>query len=224
MRGGYIIKGGMWTMKGKSLTINVLVLVTLGAIVVAAVAPSFINARVRNRVARVKADFAHLAAAIEAYYTDNSNYPNDAQFGWAWYLTYNLTSPIAYVDENLFTDPFGAFGGSYRFINYPANDPANPWKVLPDNPRPAAFLLPPVELNRAVTKYGLWRLSSRGPDGYNSSDLTGSLDGSIADTGPGFSWTSNLMIYDPTNGMISCGDIARCQKTGEVTQMGGPEF
>jgi type II secretory pathway pseudopilin PulG len=211
-------------MQRRELTVSMLALILLGATLIAAVAPSYIDARIRNRLARVKSDMAHLAAALEAYQTDNANYPNDMEFGWPWYPTYNLTTPISYVSSEIFRDPFRRehqesylYFKLYRYINFPANNPSAPWKGLPNDtwrPTPSQ-----TAYSRGLAKYGLWRLSSSGPDG-----LATYSGFSESDPGPGFDWFTNCMVYDPTNGAASIGDILRCQKTGEVTLMGGPEF
>ena len=203
--------------KGFTL-IELLIVVLIIAILAAIAIPNFLEAQVRSKVSRAKADMRTIAGAIESYYVDHSQYPNDCEFGWPWYLTYSLTTPISYLGNKNIEDPFlrSDIQGSdvhfklLRYINYPANDPDKKWKSLPDsNWRPDVSQ---ENYLGGLRKYGLWRLGSAGPDRYAS--YPGAPE--LADTGPGYLWLPNCMVYDPTNGSISCGDVMRCQRTGDV--------
>jgi hypothetical protein len=218
----------------EEFTVSTILAVFLIAILVAALASCYLfGPRIRTQLATVKSDLAQLAVAVEAYKVDNGTYPNDTEYGWPWYPTYNLTTPIPYISAERFIDPFRRVGERnptphkywrfYRFINYPANNPEHRWKNLPND-----YMRVNISAEKCLAgmkKYGEWRLSSTGPDGYESGDLWGEQDASIADTGPGpwADWFVLCMVYDPTNGTISCGDILRCQKTGEVTSVAAPE-
>jgi type II secretory pathway pseudopilin PulG len=211
------------------LTASIIVLVLLAAILLAAALPTLTDTEIRKRIAQVKSDLETIGTALEAFKVDNAVYPDDMEFGWPWFPTYSLTTPIKYVSPDRFVDPFMSeppqqagrkahkYDTMYRYINYPANNPDKPWKVLPIGH--GREKMTKDQYLGGMRKYGLWRLSSVGPDGYNSYD-NGRKD--VSDTGPGFDWFANAMIYDPTNGMISCGDILRCQKTGEVTSIAAP--
>ena len=60
--------------KGFTL-IELLIVVAIIAILAAIAVPNFLEAQVRSKVSRVKADHRSLATAIEAYYVDNNSYP-----------------------------------------------------------------------------------------------------------------------------------------------------
>jgi type II secretion system protein G len=207
--------------KGFTL-IELLIVVLIIAILAAIAVPNFLEAQVRSKVSRAKADMRSIATALEAYFTDNEGYPNDIEYGWPWYLTYNLTTPIQYLTTKKLEDPFRAthtmgsqdYWKLFRYINYQANKPDDPWSVLPTGSRTSYLTdIDMAEWSRAVNKYGLWRLGSIGPDRYASYD-NGRQD--VSDTGPGWPWFSNCMVYDPTNGTISCGDVMRSQKMADV--------
>jgi type II secretion system protein G len=204
--------------KGFTL-IELLIVVLIIAILAAIAVPNFLEAQIRSKVSRAKADMRTITTAIESYFVDHNQYPNDCEHGWPWYPTYLLTTPISYLGSRDFVDPFLSkdSGGSanyyklYRYINYLANNPDAKWRSLPDNDwRPSVST---EEYAGGLAKYGFWRLSSVGPDRFASYD--NGLD-DVSNTGPGWPWFSNCMVYDPTNGTISCGDIMRCQKTGDV--------
>jgi type II secretion system protein G len=210
----------VYTTKGFTL-IELLIVVLIIAILAAIAVPNFLEAQVRAKVSRAKADMRTIATALETYFVDHGQYPNDHEYGWPWYLTYLLTTPIKYITDKRLFDPFRMqhtptshdYWRLFRYINYPANDPDEPWACLPNAPPSVRASMSKEDYLSGMAKYGLWRLNSIGPDRYASYD-NGRED--VSDTGPGWSWHSNCMVYDPTNGTISCGDVMRCQKTGEV--------
>lgn len=57
--------------------IELLIVVAIIAILAAIAVPNFLEAQVRAKVSRVKADHRSLAVGIESYYTDWNQYPND---------------------------------------------------------------------------------------------------------------------------------------------------
>jgi type II secretion system protein G len=206
--------------KGFTL-IELLIVVLIIAILAAIAVPNFLEAQIRSKVSRAKADMRTIATALEAYYADNQAYPNDYEYGWPWYLTFTLTTPIKYVTSKNLEDPFRmqhtpgpqVYWRLFRYINYPANKPPTAWPSASGGSRGGAFTQDVYD--RGTKKYGLWRLNSIGPDRYAS--YTNNGTGGISDPGPGWeSWAANCMVYDPTNGTISCGDVMRCQKSGDV--------
>src|SRR4030042_2420869 len=93
-------------MKKGFTLIELLVVVLIIAILAAIAVPNFLEAQVRSKVSRAKADMRSIATAIEAYYVDNQGYPNDAEYGWPWYLTYNISTAIQYISTKKLEDPF----------------------------------------------------------------------------------------------------------------------
>ena len=55
--------------------IELLIVVAIIAILAAIAVPNFLEAQVRSKVSRTKADMRSLATAIEAYAVDNTVYP-----------------------------------------------------------------------------------------------------------------------------------------------------
>src|SRR5690606_17343995 len=103
-------------MKFKSAftLIELLIVVAIIAILAAIAVPNFLEAQVRSKVSRAKADMRSMATALEAYAVDNNKYPPDGlcynvTFGncsekapagsnLEMYLAYRrITTPIAYI-------------------------------------------------------------------------------------------------------------------------------
>lgn len=126
--------------KSKGFTlIELLIVVAIIAILAAIAVPNFLEAQVRAKVARVKADQRSLATAIESYYVDhgdyppNSNGPSGGAFGQAnnYRMLTVLSTPIAYISNALLPDPFpsqykvaGSGGDVYGYVTA-ADDLAN---------------------------------------------------------------------------------------------------
>ena len=67
--------------------IELLIVVAIIAILAAIAIPNFIEAQVRSKVSRAKADMRSIATALEGYRVDNTGYPVDAnhyQSLWGW--------------------------------------------------------------------------------------------------------------------------------------------
>jgi prepilin-type N-terminal cleavage/methylation domain-containing protein len=111
-------------MKKGFTLIELLIVVAIIAILAAIAIPNFLEAQVRSKVSRSKADIRNMAVAIESYYVDYSMYCRDADSsldlldcGYTVYDRTNpnfniaangvlqLTSPIAYI-TSLMKDPF----------------------------------------------------------------------------------------------------------------------
>jgi len=171
--------------------IELLIVVAIIGILAAIAIPNFLQAQTRAKVSKAQSELRVLATAAEAYYVDNNAYPRRTVVAPTGYPTGDFTTPIAYLKSTDLRDPF--------------NDTE---KLLPGNPKWDQILYSwhpwrhygvPV-YNFYSPYYGKYRILSYGPDRdyYN---LTGS--------------TSNLtaaMIYDPTNGTTTAGNIILSQK------------
>lgn len=186
--------------------IELLIVVAIIAILAAIAVPNFLEAQVRAKVSRCKADMRSTATAVESYAVDNNVYPlygqikpdgtiyEPAQSAGLYDLNefphYHLTTPIAYITTR-FDDPFAVkIAGPIpyiRYINY-INMPFH--FTLPGAPGPATQ-------QELLEKTGRWRLIACGPDGDRGADAKLNI------------------IYDPTNGTVSNGDIVRTQKYSE---------
>ena len=198
--------------KGFTL-IELLIVVAIIAILAAIAIPNFLAAQIRSKVSRAKAELRTLTTALESYNIDNNVYPDDIDPAlWPWYLPSVVSTPIAYISSGLLNDPFrlgstsaipGTPGTRYRYINYDAELNGHYTAVAEANfPHGGAT----ASILTGIEKYGIWRLTSAGPDKTATYDDT-----------PGHGFASGIQVYDPSNGTVSNGDIVRSQKYPEVT-------
>jgi len=191
--------------------IELLIVVAIIAILAAIAIPNFLEAQVRAKVTRVKADMRSLHIGIELYAVDDGNYPAMTYTFWAmtddpinpdWAPPRSLSTPVSYISESFVADAFPSItedavgpvdfrGKHVRYANLlqAMADPAWPFNELQWEHE---------------CKKNQWLLSSRGPDQVW---LWGG--------GPHV-WTSNIEEsfrpqhwYDSSNGTISTGDIFR---------------
>jgi len=186
--------------------IELLIVVAIIAILAAIAVPNFLEAQVRGKVSRVKADFHAIATAVEAYRVDYQSYPT----GWPNYLTpwslMPLTTPTAYLTSASTKDPFKCNTwnnreGDYIYFSYEYD---SAWRYAINDPSGAASAAGyPAGIATRQTPYGAfagWSVTSWGPDRAQQS----------------IEWLIYLpangrvrvhLIYDPTNGTVSAGDI-----------------
>jgi Tfp pilus assembly protein PilE len=194
--------------------------VAIIAILAAIAVPNFLEAQVRSKVSRVKADMRSTATSLEAYFVDNNSYPpdysdvlrgrNPARYSTLLGRLTHLTTPIAYqtsVFQDVFADAVAA-GSALR----PGGGVCSPGPYRVGGSPTGALLLPlaydyakfdrtgagadSVSVWAEITQSPesvAWALNSPGPDTKVHEYL-------------GF---SGLVIYDPTNGTISTGQILR---------------
>ncbi|MDI6782643.1 MAG: prepilin-type N-terminal cleavage/methylation domain-containing protein [bacterium] len=160
--------------------IELLIVVAIIAILAAIAIPNFLAAQTRAKVTRSKGEMKSLATALEAYYVDNTTYPDDLIMhsgGWPWYVPDCISTPIGYISSGKLRDlmrPIGIYGGAYpgdryRYLNYDvevacqlANSSEYHWSkrgMYPGWPGVMTYA------REARGNYGKWRLSSCGPDG-----------------------------------------------------------
>ena len=198
-------------MKRKGFTlIELLIAVAIISILAAIAVPNFLEAQVRAKISRTKADLRSMSTAIEAYRVDNNFYPLDGAVlhsGVTIYPAQNpsdvanrhvfagpvLTTPIAYLTSQPH-DPFVSqtLKEEERFYFYANLRQASQW--LQTN----MGMVPPLIQSR-IRDWGEWMMHAAGPDGDRTD--VGSLAGPVMLVG----------VYDPTNGTISNGDILRTQ-------------
>jgi len=212
-------------MKKGFTLIELLIVVAIIAILAAIAVPNFLEAQVRAKVSRVKADMRTIATALESYSVDNNNYPWDgseitdpdppsapgiymgtnipSRYG-TMHLNPMLTTPIAYLSNVDFKDPFNAEkSGSFgiRYLNLHGGF----YKSLSQFRR--------SRYDQYYQVYGFWVLSSFGPN--KTTDTQNATDNPLVENIPGANVSSLMTRYDPTNGTVSKGDVMRCQKTGD---------
>ncbi len=208
--------------------IELLIVVAIIAILAAIAVPNFLEAQMRSKISRVKADQRTIAMALEAYAIDNLNtYPNMHLYppGAAWiyvgwgYAQKKLTTPVPYMTSllpdtfqlrydqlttHLRTRDMWLRGNPFQDPSY---DPvANGDQHVMDyenfveggNPNNATWV------ERWYMSYGptMWKLQSFGP-----MRETYSYGWATTTSEPG--WPNRY--YDPTNGTVSRGLITRTQ-------------
>lgn len=199
--------------------IELLIVVAIIAILAAIAVPNFLEAQVRSKVSRVKADMRSAATALESYMVDYNHYPYDG-YNWNltsgapqyyfkyWYLPATLSTPIAYMTSIALNDPFRQqVGGEYDEIRYTCVE--STWGVTYDSLQTTAAGMSSY-FSPMMQEYGGWKLSSAGPDRtYGPNGWDG------ISTYPA---TQLALPYDATNGTVSDGDILRtaASSTGYV--------
>ena len=206
-------------MTGRAFTlIELLIVVAIIAILAAIAVPNFLEAQVRAKVSRVKTDMRTLATAMETYRLDNTGYPEYAaivtppgtsiqdpatEHGMDYFEHFSrkpglcLSTPIAYMSSippDLFA--IGRFEGpqpqvwDFSYKNSRQNN-----RIFTGDRSTEPWLGPNGE--KLLADWGEWRLSSGGPDGTRIGDIKKNI------------------VYDPSNGTASQGDIVRSQKNAE---------
>ncbi|HOE63279.1 MAG TPA: prepilin-type N-terminal cleavage/methylation domain-containing protein [Candidatus Sumerlaeota bacterium] len=191
-------------MKKGFTLIELLIVVAIIAILAAIAVPNFLEAQVRSKVSRAKADMRSLATAIESYATQENHYPPaevvvDDGFAHHVMQIWKLTTPVAYISGGAsYKDPLkkGTTYLDHRSFYYEYMN--REYYYLHGNPAGGEWF---------VKTYGEWRLVCAGPDGWV---FNGTIQG--RDGMPAFTTTS----YDPTNGTVSVGDIYRTSKDPDL--------
>ena len=223
-------------LKGFTL-IELLIVVAIIAILAAIAIPNFLEAQMRSKVARVKADQRSLATALETYYIDNNSYPAQQSsigadgYGYNYTLPSNVAGGLKYQPtfrmKSSLTDPLMLLTTPVSYISSIFVDPFSDTKG-------AAYAY-------SVSGYGPgWIVWSYGPDvdenafdPGSDSKTGGDIIVHAAGSAGALTWdfpvvsetfynagmqnpTQILIIYatyDPTNGSASNGDVYRFQGT-----------
>lgn len=183
--------------------IELLIVIAIILVLIAIALPNFMEAQLRAKFTRVKSEYQSLATALEAYRLDHGKYPYyDAWGGGGSYspIIYRLiplTTPTPYISTVSFRDPFLPFeAGGYTDDN----------SRFYYNYRNHEFF--------QATQYPkfhdpVWILNSMGPDGVKNQGLQTEV------WARGWVPSNTVIIYSPTNGSKSPGDIPR---TGGMTR------
>ena len=192
-------------MKNHGFTlIEVLIIVAVIGILSAIAIPNYINSQIRSKVARAKAEERIIGIAFESYAVDWDAYPHDTLPGWPYYISNRISTPIPYLTEGVLYDPFpvnSAFpiAKRYRYKNM-ETDPIGDVYTCLWTPLPGTLLDQQYLGKWVIYSSGPWRKLAI-PDGFADGHTEGD-----------WLW----LPYDPTNGILSFGNVIGCQAKEEV--------
>jgi len=178
--------------------IELLIVVAIIAILAAIAIPNFLEAQVRSKVSRSKADMRTLATALESYAVEHTKYPIDgsrpSDGSLFWYVPNAITTPIAFISSARIVDPFRiAITGTpvgyrrYRYRNF-------------------SYTYGAVKAGVYETIYGAWELMGNGPDRSAGPFIYKTMSSQVMEL---------TLPYDPTNGTVSAGNLIRSQRYTE---------
>ncbi|MEQ8819926.1 MAG: prepilin-type N-terminal cleavage/methylation domain-containing protein [Sumerlaeia bacterium] len=223
--------------------IELLIVVAIIAILAAIAVPNFIEAQTRSKVSRVRSDMRTIATALESYRVDLNDYPTgfgltvDPADRWRFGL-WLLSTPIAYLSSGNIQDPMHLPATNHptdSTIQYNAmyNDPVSGQngiylsEFLRFTPRyqPAGTSVVGFGEGFRLTpglKTQWWMLFSNGPDfdgGFGPTDPEGNPSEEFDIIQRTIDSDSDLgefldVVYDPTNGTVSVGNIWRAGGAG----------
>lgn len=196
-------------MKSHGFTlIEVAILLIVVAILVVIAVPNFRTASIKSKEALALGQMNVIALGLESYYIDYQTYPATAN-----------TNPVAPA----VADDGGSNHTSY-FTLKPLTTPVAYLTRIPEDPF-AVTPIPPT-FDQGYDRYGHINAGYAYRNTQGTDQLTFpafpqyAQEWEIASIGPNGvydSWgteANNLVFYDPTNGILSNGDIIRMQKGG----------
>lgn len=195
-------------MKRRAFTlIELLIVVAIIGILASIAIPVYRDATIKSRVAQVKMELRNLGIALDTYRLDNNHYPrkeNDMLF-FAQFLLPDLTSPIAYLNPVKINDPFGPVAEFEMPITPPTLEASGDFadrNYVPLQKNSYTY----VPYINFASIHGIRNLMSEsfavasvGPD---------RMDSYIIDIPfPEFKRFPGESVYNPSNGVVSAGDI-----------------
>ncbi|MEQ8819313.1 MAG: prepilin-type N-terminal cleavage/methylation domain-containing protein [Sumerlaeia bacterium] len=214
--------------RGGFTLIELLIVVAIIAILAAIAVPNFLEAQVRSKVSRAKADMRTMVTGLESYAVDNNKYPDvDRSLlpagapiklgtGYSRLAQSRLTTPISYLSNSQLRDPFAigdpgatpVAGGSATQVTYYGYANAEAALISPDL---AAVGISATPEQKSQFDEHRFVLQSVGPDTENFAYVPGNFPVAFATL---ISDTPAVgdFYYDATNGTISGGDIVRTAK------------
>ena len=189
--------------------IELLIVVAIIAILAAIAVPNFLEAQIRSKVSRAKTDMRTIRVAMEAYRVENEAYPPDVygagDMGGPWRTWYVLTTPIAYLTR-VPPSPFwyrDYVSGGHQYPGMPPYDYSqydHPYTYRGEPEfRPHALVCRSLGL--------FWTVTCSGPDEKNDMQWQNIAGLYLRGSSVYNDATAHRMLYDPTNGTVSDGDI-----------------
>jgi prepilin-type N-terminal cleavage/methylation domain-containing protein len=205
----------MTTRRGFTL-IELLIVIAIILILIGIALPNFLNAQMKAKVARCKEEFHSVATAVSAYQVDYKKFPPSFPVGLAlgseqMNLSLSvLTTPSRYMSSvEQLIDPFSGGGMSrttresrpiYMYFSYEPCFPSTGHPTKGKEWITAAIERPDVADDIAHPAFMLF---SAGPDIVDSNVYWAEV------APPGTEQLYRNLLYSPTNGLRSAGDIAR---------------
>ena len=217
----------MKRVKGFTL-IELLIVVAIIAILAAIAVPNFLEAQVRSKVSRVKADQRSLANGLESYFVDNNDYPEFAVGDQACNGFAGVIPPygtpggsgagriLTFMVRTTGNDDFHTITTPQAYLTSYFADPfadtkgcifayykdQNGWIVASFGPDTDEGAEPPGDLGFADSAYDIATL-------YNAAEAQPSV---TLLTGSGTAAPNDAFTYDPTNGTVTPGDVYRVKQ------------
>jgi type II secretion system protein G len=198
--------------------IELLIVVAIIAILAAIAVPNFLEAQTRSKVSRAKADMYSVATALEVYRIDTNHYPVNEDCEMVYrpgpdedlreVLPDVLTTPVSYL-TSLPKDPFAKYSRKWGFGQMVPTD-----EVMENKPsiiwRYSYLGTEALEGYLFFDFAGYWTVYTFGPSDwyYRTRELI-YYDDPVNGLG------LHYIYYDPTNGTLSRGIIARTQRSSD---------
>lgn len=197
--------------------IELLIVVSIVAILATVAVPNFLEAQTRAKVARVLSDTRTMQVAVESYAVDQGVPPRMTFGGRPWYdrysgdgvvdqpisgtLGYWITTPVAYLNRFDFLDPFVRQSATTQYDArlYTYHDALS-------HPKLETFgwnFGAPFYITQFRSNFGEYCMMSIGPDQvpWSKEAPTWRLQ-----------WESFWVQYDPSNGTLSDGNVWRGER------------
>ncbi len=195
--------------------IELLIVIAILGVLAAIAVPNYQDAMMKSRVLSAKMDLRALGQALDSYRIDHNIYPrrNQELFFFAQYLLPDLTSPVAYLNPVKVTDPFGPVAEYEEVLaaedevfappGVDGTDLRNMMAVVKNSYTYTPYVnFSYIQSNPNLRREG-FAVSSVGPD-QNDSYL---VDYPFPDFYRFSGRPVRDSVYNPSNGLISPGDI-----------------